>query len=187
MQTAPMSDVFYLRPLDPPISPRQLTDMANYAGNCFRTHRVDWLQSFLAETGDRMLCWYRAADAESARMALRELGSEMNAVWSGTVIGDEDKSPPLASVNVLAEVRLEQPRDDNRPDPGRILVTALTQRVDATMVRAFVSTSRTQLICVFRAASPEVVRSALAAAGLPTGMVWRCVAVTPDLPPVHEK
>ena len=83
-----MSDVFYLRPIDPPISPGDVHRMAQHAGGCFDLHRVDWKQSFLAADGGRMLCWYVAPDAESARLALRQLGSNMNAVWPGRVIGE---------------------------------------------------------------------------------------------------
>src|SRR5690606_20963595 len=82
-----VSDVFYLRPIAPPVTPGAVLDLAAEAGGCFDLHRVVWTLSFLASDGGRMLCWYRAPDAESARLALKELGSDLNAVWSGRVIG----------------------------------------------------------------------------------------------------
>jgi hypothetical protein len=88
-----MTDVFYLRPMDPPVKPEDLQGMVEYAAGCFNLHHVDWKHSFLSTDGRRMLCWYRAPDAESARLALRELGSNLHAVWAGKVSGDIDSQP----------------------------------------------------------------------------------------------
>lgn len=99
-----MSDVFYLRPVAPPITPADVQGMAQHAGGCFDLHGVTWEHSFLSADGGRMLCWYRAPDAESARLALRELGSNMNAVRAGTVTGEGPRSAPLAAANVVAEI-----------------------------------------------------------------------------------
>lgn len=78
-----MSDVFYLRPVNPPARLEDLPAMAAQAQGCFGLHRVDWEMSFLSLDGSEMLCWYRAPDAESARIALRQLGSDMAGVWPG--------------------------------------------------------------------------------------------------------
>ena len=53
-----MSDVFYLRPIDGPIGPSDVHDMAAEAGGCFNIHRVDWEQSYLAADGNRMMSRY---------------------------------------------------------------------------------------------------------------------------------
>ena len=103
-----MSDVFYLRPISPPATGEQVLAMAASAGGCFELHRVDWLHSFLARTGDRMLCWYRAPDAESARLALRDLGSDMSAVWRGQALAETD-SIDIDRVNLLTETVSDEP------------------------------------------------------------------------------
>ena len=77
-----MSDVFYLRDLEPAVTKSDVSEMAISAGGCFNLHRVDWHRSLLAMDGSRMLCWYQAPDSESVRNALRQLGSDMNKVWS---------------------------------------------------------------------------------------------------------
>ncbi len=41
---------------------------------CLEVHRVQWLRSYLATDGRRMLCMYRAPDAESVRLVLRQQG-----------------------------------------------------------------------------------------------------------------
>src|SRR5690606_28898722 len=81
-----MSDVFYLRSIDPPITPEDVVLTAD-AGGCFDMHRVTWKQSFLSADGARMLCWYEAPDTESARIALRQLQANLEGVWPGTVAG----------------------------------------------------------------------------------------------------
>ncbi len=78
-----MSDVFYLRPMDPPIRFDDLPAMAAGAEGCFNIHRVDWRLSLLADDGSEMLCWYQSPDAESVRVALRQLESDMTHVWTG--------------------------------------------------------------------------------------------------------
>ena len=50
-----MSDVFYLRPIVPAITPADVIEMSRHAGGCFGLHRVDWVRSFLSGDGGRML------------------------------------------------------------------------------------------------------------------------------------
>ncbi|MBN1237754.1 MAG: DUF4242 domain-containing protein [Gammaproteobacteria bacterium] len=169
-----MSEVFYLRPIDPPIVPADVQTMAKHAGGCFDLHGVDWKQSFLAADGGRMLCWYRAPDAESARIALRQLGSDMSAVWAGAVVGD-DPSSSASNVGSAAEIRLDEPMAE----------AALERRIDtlrqsaAALVTGFVSARGTQLVCLFEADDVAVVQDALREAGLTAQRVWPCVSVTP--------
>jgi hypothetical protein len=49
---------------------------------CLETHRVEFVRTFFALDRRRMLCLYRAPDAESVRLAQREAGMPMDAVWS---------------------------------------------------------------------------------------------------------
>jgi hypothetical protein len=177
-----MSDVFYLRPIDPPATPEALQQMAQHAGGCFKLHRVDWKQSFLSDDGQRMLCWYRAPDAESARLALKELGSNMNAVWAGTVIGERESPRHGASERtVVAESVFESPRS------GQELAAALSRLEDerTTLVRSFFSSRGTRLVCVCSTSSTDAVKAsqrALEGVGLSAEAVWSCLALTPDLP-----
>jgi hypothetical protein len=175
-----MSDVFYLRPVDPPIAPADLEAMSRHAGSCFDLHRVDWLQSFLAADGRRMLCWYRAPDAESARLALRQLGSDMNAVWPGTIIGDDESGPPLSDAGVLAEFYFDEPQGAEAV-AARVADTAMFGRHGVTLVRGFVSTCGTRLACVFRTQGEAQLRSALEAVGLPAQAIWACIPFSPEV------
>lgn len=175
-----MSDVFYLRPIEPPVTPQDVQAMAQHAGGCFDLHRVDWKQSFLAADGGRMLCWYEAPDAESARLALRQLGSDMNCVWAGTVVGDVPEAEAFRSAAVAAEIALDAPLAD---DERERRMSRLRQR-GVMPVCGFVSARGTKLVYLFAASGLQSdgaggVEAALEDAGLRAERVWACVPVTP--------
>jgi hypothetical protein len=172
-----MSDVFYLRPVNPPITPDDAQGMSEYARDCFSLHSVDWKHSFLATDGARMLCWYKAPDAESARLALRQLGSDMNAVWTGKVAGEGPDSPPLSAANIVAEIQSDEPLADARLASCTV---ALEQQA-VTLVRSFLSNRGTQCVWVLEATREDTVRAALDSVALSAERVWPCVSVTPQM------
>ena len=172
-----MSDVFYLRPIDPPIALADVQIMAQHAGGCFNLHRVDWRQSFLADDGARMLCWYRAPDAESARLALRQLGSDMNAVWAGEAFGDGSPIPETSKARVVAEIVVGEPLA--RDEPARRIPALREQGIEP--IGGFLSARGTLLVLLFAAADVRAVERALAAIGLPPQSAWGCTPVTPKV------
>ena len=54
---------------------------------CLEQHRVRWVRSYLSSDGRRMLCLYRAPDAESVRLAQREASLDFDVLWSCERIG----------------------------------------------------------------------------------------------------
>jgi hypothetical protein len=172
-----VSDIFYLRPIDPPATPEDVRAMARHAGGCFDLHGVDWKHSFLAADGARMLCWYTAPDAESARLALRQLGSDMNAVWAGSPF-EGPGGLPVTEANVAAEVELDEPLGEAKLDER----VAELERPGVTLVRGFLSNRRNRLVAVFRAADERAVGDALRAARLPAQSIWVCRSLTPREP-----
>jgi hypothetical protein len=170
-----LSDIFYLRPINPPIRSNDVQRMLQSAARCFALHRVDWKHSFSSADGGRMLCWYRAPDAESARLALRELGSNMNGVWAGSVTGDGPKSPPISTANLLAEVLFDAPL---AADDVASRVADL-ERQGVTLVRGFLSTRGARWLGVLQAQDEQTARVAMERAGLPVEVVWACTPVAP--------
>lgn len=53
---------------------------------CFETHRVHHTHSFFSLDGKRMLCFYRAPDAEAVRVAQLETTMPAEVVWAGSPI-----------------------------------------------------------------------------------------------------
>lgn len=152
--------------------------MAEQAGGCFDLHRVDWIQSYLAHGGGRMLCWYRAPDAESARMALRQLGSDMNDVWAGAVDGGAAGERIDDPVCVVGEFRLDDACGE-APNDARDAIAAALASHGLSVARSFASTDGGQLVCIFAAEDEQRVANALRAAGVSPRGVWRATPVTP--------
>jgi hypothetical protein len=175
-----MSDVFYLRAMDPPATRETVLESRDYAGGCFDLHRVNWVHSFLAADGGRMLCWYLAPDAESARLALRELGSDMSAVWPGHVLGGvEARDAAVSQVDVLAEVPLGESYEGDDEELLQRLGSATTADGTVAFRFAFVASRRDRMVCLFDAGDAETARVALEKAGLPAEAIWPCTVVTP--------
>ena len=70
------------RSFETPVCFDDITSIARAKPWCFETHRVTPVRSFLSLDGRRMLCFYRAPDAEAVRMAQRETGMPVAAVWA---------------------------------------------------------------------------------------------------------
>jgi hypothetical protein len=173
-----MSDIFYLRSIDPPMTPRDVV-LTDEAGDCFKLHRVNWRHSFLSADGARMLCWYEAPDAESARIALRRLRASTEGVFAGTVIGEDDPdSPAMSAASFVAELRYSAP---SAQDAFAAVSTAFRER-DITLVRGFASIREPKGVCIVRATNDRSVRSALERAAVVLDAVWQC---TPIVPPVR--
>ena len=178
-----MSDVFYLRPIAPPATPESVLGMATEAGNCFHLHRVTWRCSFLATDGGRMLCWYRAPDAESARLALKELGSDMNSVWAGTVLGDFDaEGSALPEVSTLAEISFAEPLPGSRKDMLQHLGYASLR--DVSVAAGFLSNDRRRLVTLLQAPDADTASAALEALALPARSIWSCTVIVPPTAPL---
>lgn len=54
------------------------------AGWCFELHGVEFVQTFFSKDRRRMICVYRAPDAEAVRRANEQAGLPFDRVWSGT-------------------------------------------------------------------------------------------------------
>ncbi len=80
-----MTDLFLERMFKPSINPDTVYSMALEAMDCFGTHRVEWQRSCLSNRGHKMVCWFRAPDMESARIAMRQSDIDQRVLWRGSV------------------------------------------------------------------------------------------------------
>jgi hypothetical protein len=65
-----------------PITFEQAHGLEEANGWCLEQHRVRWARSYLSTDGLRTVCFYQAPDAESVRLAQKEAGLPLDAVWS---------------------------------------------------------------------------------------------------------
>jgi hypothetical protein len=168
-----MVDVFLERRFDTAIDPTELLGMAAEAMDCFALYKVHWHSSLLSADGQSLLCRFRAADAESVRVGLRQAGADISNLWPGTVHDAPGTAEPdQQSANVLVERRF-----DAAVTLGEIqaLEDAGAWCLDAhkvSFLRTYFSTDRKRMICLYCAPDAESVRLAQRQARMPFDTVW---------------
>lgn len=178
-----MTDVILERKFDPALTVEDVWQMAADSGGCFDIHRVQWNNSMHSSDGQRMCCWFSAADLESARLALRQMGEDTSLLWRGTVhtppgIDEED----IAGANVLVErsfdsaVTLQEIQDIE--DAG---IHCLQTR-NVRFIRTFFSADQKRMICLYSAPDAESVREAQRGAAVPFDDVWGFRMLGPNMP-----
>jgi hypothetical protein len=177
-----MSDVFLERTFEPVITARDVGDMARTSASCFDLYRVVWRGSCLSSDGQRMLCWFSAPDAESARQALRREKVDLRLVWPGTVhdaAGVDDAR--AATANVLVERSFAEPvlLESIQAIEDEAIGCLNAHRVE--FLRTFFARDRRRMICLYRAPDAESVRIAQRQAGMPVDRVWAFRRVGPEL------
>ena len=138
--------------------------------SCLVLHGIVRERNYVARDGRRMLCHFRAPDAESLRMALRVVGVKYDAVWTAEV-----KEMPGASDFVLVVERVfEHPLSRNQQRAARASTARRLQDLGVEPARVLLSRCGRRLLWLCRAQAPDAVRAAepdLANQGYD---VWRC-------------
>lgn len=107
-----MTDVIVARTPGVPVNPGEWAARAKEDSGCFDLYRARWCQSFVADDGTRLICHFRAPDADSVRMAFRASGEPDVSVWPARVTR---LSPvPDAALAIECESRVALPSDDVR-------------------------------------------------------------------------
>ncbi|MGB5812815.1 MAG: nickel-binding protein [Polyangiales bacterium] len=78
-----MEWVIVEREFDPPVT-ADAARAGRDALDCQELYGVEPVRSYLAQGGRRMVCVFRAPDAEAVRTVLRNGGSGRAKVWAGT-------------------------------------------------------------------------------------------------------
>ena len=65
-----------------PVEFAELQAAEDRAAACLEMHRVRFLRSFFSSDRRRMICTYRAPDAESVRISQREAGLPVDSIWA---------------------------------------------------------------------------------------------------------
>ena len=68
-----------------PVTPEFVAKALRDKGWCLDLHRAEYLESYLATDGLRMVCIFRAPDAESVRLANNQAGVPYTNVWTASM------------------------------------------------------------------------------------------------------
>ena len=165
-----MTDVFLERNFEPPIDRDGVFEMVTSSEGCFNIYRVEWEQSFLAHDGKGMLCWLRAADADTARAAVRQAGAEDFLMWPGTIHYAPDPRPDAP--NVIVERSFEDPVEMAEIQAIEDAGASCLQTHNVTFSHTFFSLDRKRMMCFYQAPDAEAVRVAQRQIHMPVDRVW---------------
>lgn len=176
-----MIDVFLERRFDDePMTEAIALELGAFAESCLNLYRVTWLESLLSRDGRQMICRFSSPDAESTRVALRQAGAEIDAVWPGTVY---DAARPADDDHDMTRVVVTRAFEEP------VSVAAVQAKEDAAAhcldtyrvryLRTFFSKDGRRMVCVYEAPDAESVRLAQHQAGMPVDQIWGCRLVDP--------
>jgi len=76
------ANVLVERSWDEPVTLDEIQAIEDAGAACLQTHDVEFARTFFSLDRRRMVCLYRAPDAEAVRVAQRKAGMPVDAVWS---------------------------------------------------------------------------------------------------------
>jgi len=75
------ANVLVTRAFDLPVALEEVQSIEDAGAWCLETHNVTFVRTFFSMDRRRMVCIYRAPDAESVRLAQRQAGMPVDRVW----------------------------------------------------------------------------------------------------------
>ncbi len=154
-----MPDLFLQRTFETPVGVSDIMNRVPESLGCFELHRVSWYGSLLSTDGYRMTCRFHAADAESVRIALRQMDADISTLWPGTVHDPADLSEAdQATANVVVERSFKEPVSVEAMKKAEDATALCRDARGITHLRTCLSTDGKRMICLYRAPDAESVR-----------------------------
>lgn len=137
---------------------------------CLDLHGIRRERSYLARDGQRILCHFRAPDAESLRIALRASGIDYDALWTGVV----SRLPGAAELVLVVERHFQSPLSNEQERTCRATTARRLLDLGAEPARMLISRCRKHLLWLCRAATAEAVLAAETELATQGFEVWGC-------------
>jgi hypothetical protein len=187
-----MAFVVAERTMPAPQTPAQVGDSIRGGKWCNDLYGITHCGSLLAPDRRRMVCFYRAPDAESVRCTSQRLTVPYDHICSATLHGPVESDPKPA-------VPAEQASADLPPDRSTVLVQrgfeapvtfddlqareaahgwCLSQH-QVRFLQSFLSLDRRRMLCLYAAPDAEAVRRVQHQAGLPVEQLWSAAVCRP--------
>lgn len=175
-------DVILERSWDPPIDDAAMQLMISTSGGCLDLHRVAWKGSMMSADGRDLACHFRAPDAESARIALRQAGADTGRLWPGTLHDAPDVSEAeILAANVVVSRGFEAPVEFEAIQALEDAGAGCLRMHRVCFLRSYFSNDRRRMLCLYRAPDAESVRIAQHEARMPVDRVFAFRRYGPEL------
>jgi hypothetical protein len=174
-----MAEFFLERSFERRLGVSDVLAMSAQVDGCFDLHRIEWRGSLLAAGGQKLICSFRAPDAESVRIAMRSAGGDAGRLWAGSVHDAPGfTEADQRKANVLIERTFDPPvAEDEIRKAKEEGWCARAHRV--TFMRTYVSDDRRRMICLYEAPDAESVRLAQRLMKMPVDAIWAFTAIRP--------
>lgn len=111
---------------------------------CSDLFQVEWLESMIGVNRDRLICHFRAPDAESVRAALRNKGTDFESLWAGTLCASGSPN----ACDLAVDYQFESPRPKSTREALSTVINECLRPQDLELTRAIISRDRSRAICV---------------------------------------
>ena len=163
-----MTDLILQRAFETAMTAADFVASSSGSLGCLELHRVDWQLSMLSKDGKTANCWFKAPDAESARIALRSEGVDISVLWPGDVFdapgADEAE---IGNANVAVERLFDEPVTLEDIQAIENAGAQCLEVRNVRFLRTFFSKDRKRMLCIYEAPDAESVRQAQREAGVP--------------------
>lgn len=195
-----MEHVVVERVFERPMGPDGVEALMEKGAPCFKMHRVRHLRAYLSAEGQRMVCLFEGPDAESVRIANREIQAPVARAWTASVhvpgppptSGESQEAEKAGGERGEAE-RTAGPKAAPQEDEMECVIVerdfdepvafdeiqAIEDRgawclemYRVSFLTTYFSADRRRMICVYKAPDAEHVRLAQRRAGMPFERVW---------------
>jgi hypothetical protein len=136
---------------------------------CFDLHGIELQESFVAAEERRVLCHFRAPDAESVRLALRQGDIPVECIWTGIIF--EGGMP--AAANVVIEYTLAPPLPAEPRDALEVARSQWLQPLGLSLQSAVFDLGRSRMI-LFCEAPPGYFPRLDETGRVPPDLIWSC-------------
>jgi hypothetical protein len=168
-----VNDILVERHWPQPLTEQAMVAMMALAENCLGIHRLRWRGSLLSADGLDLLCHFHGPDAESARIAMKQMGSPPGRVWTCRTEDAAGVEPAdLAGVNVVVSHRFDTSADFGARQILDELDLGCGNLHRVRLVRSHLSLDGLRMDCLYQAPDAESVRLVQRQAGLPPDRIW---------------
>ena len=172
-----MTDVFVEWTVENRLHESDMKEIVRDSIECRILHKVQFRESLLGDEGRRLICHFRAPDAESVRMALRCVGAHIDFLWAGTI----HEGPEQEDANVVVERKMNR---SNLTDTIKAIDGIASEWVDLygfRLTRTIVARDGSRLFCLYRAPDAESISLAQSQNDSHATTIWACRTFTSQM------